>query len=105
MTMTVRDLKSLLEGVDEDAEVRIAHQPHWPFEYSIRQVVAVGTNDEDIEEIEDHLGSGELTAEEKEEARSEMDRLAQNNVQIVYIGEGSQIGYLPGAACEALGWR
>jgi hypothetical protein len=33
--VTVTDLMKELEGCDPDAEVRLAHQPTWPFEYAI----------------------------------------------------------------------
>ena len=33
--MLVRELIEMLEDCDEHAEVRLAHQPSWPFEYSI----------------------------------------------------------------------
>ncbi|MFP3549770.1 hypothetical protein SB861_03510 [Paraburkholderia sp. SIMBA_049] len=40
--MKVADLMEMLEGLPEDADVRIAQQPNWPFEYSIRDAVLVG---------------------------------------------------------------
>jgi hypothetical protein len=33
--VTVTDLIQHLEGCDPDAEVRLAQQPAWPFEYAI----------------------------------------------------------------------
>ena len=69
--MTVLELITLLEDMPDDAEVRIAVQPRYPFEKSIEQVVGV-----------------EVDGEAK-----------------VYIGEGSQIGYLPGEVSTELGWR
>lgn len=35
MTVTVGELMGWLEEMDEDAEVKLAHQPSWPFEYSV----------------------------------------------------------------------
>lgn len=103
--MTVQDLLDLLDGVDPDTEVRLAHQPSWPFEYSIGTVELVGANDAEIEEAENALARArDLTPEERETARAELDRLSADNQQIVYIAEGSQLGYLPGSATEALGW-
>ena len=72
--MTVQDLIDELEYLDPETEVRFASQPSWPFEYSIREVVVA-----DVEK----------RGEEK---------------QVAYLGEGRQIGYLPGAAKEELGW-
>ena len=33
--VTVTDLRQALEACDPDAEVRLASQPAWPFEYAI----------------------------------------------------------------------
>lgn len=81
--MTVRELIMELEDFPQDAEVRLACQPAWPFEYSISSVVSVHPKDTDEEEF---------TPEEDDEE------------SIIYIGEGSQIGYLPGQAANKLGW-
>jgi hypothetical protein len=40
MGITVSELKARLEGYEDDAEVRMAHQPHWPFELSIAGVIS-----------------------------------------------------------------
>lgn len=58
-----------------DAEVRLAMQPAWAFEYSIHQVTAV----------------------EEEKDTSDRDGDSDPDV-IVYISEGVQLGYLPGDA-------
>ena len=72
--MTVGELIQELKYMDEDATVRFASQPSWPFEYSINGVVQT---------IVDHKG------------------LAQD---IVYLEEGRQVGYLPKEAKDELGW-
>ncbi|MBX3045149.1 MAG: hypothetical protein KIT33_15370 [Candidatus Kapabacteria bacterium] len=36
--MTVAELIETLQDFDLDMEVRIAHQPNWPFEYSIESI-------------------------------------------------------------------
>jgi len=77
--MTVGELKEMIEGLDEDVEVRLAMQPSWPFEYSISSVELIDNNPEDSDE-------GELDA-------------------IVYLVEGTQLGYLPCNVCEEIGWR
>jgi hypothetical protein len=74
--MTVRQLIEELEFMNQDAEIRFASQPNWPFEYSIADIVSV-----DIE--------NRRTGEEEE---------------VVYLAEGRQIGYLPGEAKDELGW-
>ena len=79
--MTARDLIEELEYAisingDNDVEVRMAQQPKWAFEYSIDEAVTIEVDDEDTDEKE----------------------------KIVYLGEGSQIGYLNEDASRELGW-
>ena len=78
--MTVQELIEELRLMDQNAPVRFASQPSWPFEYSISGVVQtiVDTNI--------------ITP----------DGYKQKDV--VYLEEGRQIGYLPGEAREELGW-
>ena len=59
-----------------DVEVRTAQQPKWAFEYTIDTAVTIEVDDEDTDEKE----------------------------KIVYLGEGSQIGYLNEDASRELGW-
>ena len=79
--MTVRELIEELKLVDQDATVRFASQPSWPFEYSIYGVVQTTVNK-----------PGEYTAFE------------DGHEDVVYLEEGRQIGYLPSEAKEQLGW-
>jgi hypothetical protein len=72
--MTVRELIEELRLVDQDATVRFASQPSWPFEYSIYGVVQTTVNYND------------------------------NKRDMVYLEEGRQVGYLPSEAKEELGW-
>lgn len=74
----IESLQAMIENGEADAEteVRIAHQPSYPFELSIQGVEAA-----DLSEDPD------------------------NRNVIVYIAEGSQLGYLPGVVSNYLGWR
>jgi hypothetical protein len=78
--MTVNELIMLLEDMDGDTEVRLAIQPSWPFEYSVGSIVRCSPLE--YEEY-DREGDGE---------------------SVVYIGEGSQLGYLPLVVKDELGW-
>ncbi len=78
--MTVAELMEELEDVDPDAEVRLAMQPSWPFEYAIGRIAQV-------------------SAPEDESARKDEEP------QVVYLSEGNQLGYLPGYVSEDLGWK
>jgi len=64
----------------DDVEVRLAFQPHWPFEYSIDS------------------GPDILVVEVQNDAYERFDK-------IIYLPEGFQIGYLPDIAAKSLGWR
>ena len=73
--MTVRELIEELRLVDQDATIRFASQPSWPFEYSIYGVVQTTVKDNE-----------------------------DNERDMVYLEEGRQVGYLPKEAKEELGW-
>ena len=66
----------------EDVEVRTAQQPKWAFEYSIDEAVTVC-------EVEDEFDDDARTP--------------PKNV-IVYLSEGSQLGYLNENAAREMGW-
>ena len=69
----IEELKWAIENNNgEDIEVRMAQQPKWPFEYSINAAVTVNLNQESDEP----------------------------NKWVVYLEEGSQLGYLPTEASE-----
>lgn len=85
--MTVNELRKALEDFDGDLEVRLAFQPSWPFEYSIGRVTEADVNAADPAD-----GDPEEGVETEEE-------------NVVYIGEGSQLGYLPYGACNELDWK
>ena len=74
--MTVRQLIEELEFMNQDAEIRFASHPSWPFEYDIDDVISA--------EIENRR-----TGEAEE---------------VVYLAEGCQLGYLPSEAKNELMW-
>ena len=76
--MRISDLIETLQSIaddfpGEDPEVRLAMQPQWAFEYSVHSVTPVSLEDDQGEEV-----------------------------PVVYISEGEQLGYLPGAAQDAV---
>ena len=79
--MTVGKLIEELRLFDQEAQVRFASQPSWPFEYSINGVVQAVVDKSD---------------------KYTYDGYEQEDV--VYLEEGRQIGYLPSGAKEELGW-
>lgn len=86
--MIVEELMALLEEMDPEAEVRLASQPAWPFEWTISTVV----------EVEDSKIEGDQETGEEFWRETGAGR-------IVYIAEGQQLGYLPGYVSDQLGWR
>ena len=72
--MTVKELIEELRLFDQEAQVRFASQPSWPFEYSINGVVQTT--------VREH----------------------NNKYKAVYLEEGRQLGYLPTEASDELGW-
>lgn len=79
---TLRDvidrLQELAEEYGDGLPVRLAHQPNYPLEYTIGRDVETS-----------------IVALESRHA---------DDQNVVYIGEGSQVGYLSGRAARALGW-
>jgi hypothetical protein len=64
--MLVRQLIAELESCDPDCEVRLAIQPSWPFEHSIRSVVEVDLDDQRVVYIGEGRQLGYLPSEAKE---------------------------------------
>ncbi len=81
--MTVAELIQELEQMNPDAEVRIASQPEWPFEYSIEQIREIHQYDCNPSEP--------FPMDEDEES-------------IVYIAEGRQLAYLNSSVAANIGW-
>lgn len=74
--MTVGDLIAVLEEMPQEAEVFLAMQPSYPFEYDIADVVEIAPD---------------TTSKDFDPGR-------------VYLAEGRQTRYLPGDARDELGW-
>jgi hypothetical protein len=83
-TQLIEELEWAIErNGGDDVQVRMAQQPKWPFEYSIDTAVTIEM-DEDGEEVRNSvIGEKEV---------------------VVYLGEGSQLGYLNENASNELGW-
>jgi hypothetical protein len=86
--MNVGELRELLEGIDDNVEVRLATQPNYPLEFHLSESSCLCTPDVDDED---------LTEVEAKEAREDG--------QVFYLAEGQSLGYLSGFAAEQLGWR
>lgn len=79
MSLTAAELIEVLEGLDPATEIRLATQPSWPFEYSVRPY---------------------LVTEHDLDADADGDDLAG----VAWLVEGSQLRYLPGDVSRAA-WR
>ena len=87
----------LLEGLNPETEIRLATQPRWAFEWSIQRAEHLS-----YEDAEQQL------RDEADENEEDYDDSAMKDFPehgIVYIAEGSQIGYLDGKAAELLEWK
>ncbi len=90
--MTVGEMKRLLETLDDDLEVRIAHQPSWPLQYTVTDLVECPVFDEE------DLGDDE---------ENDTVVVPEGAPRIAYVVEGSQIyddPYLPYSVRAAIGW-
>ena len=72
--MTVSGLIEHLQNMDPEATVRLAIQPSWPFEHEVGRVVEAYDQDPDSDDAEN----------------------------VVFIGEGHQVGYLSGWARDEM---
>jgi DnaJ-class molecular chaperone len=107
--MNIRDLIDELESIaseaGDDTEVRLAQQPRWAFEYSI-QKIELADMDKGTCEVCDGSGTDDdgENCDNCDGTGFYQDDLDLAGKKIVYIAEGNQIGYLPKAAADALGW-
>ncbi len=65
--MTVGELIEELKYMEQDATVRFASQPSWPFEYSINGVVQTTVKDQDTVYLEEGRQIGYLPKEAADE--------------------------------------
>jgi hypothetical protein len=90
--MTIRDLISELEMaaecVGDMTEVRLATAPNWSMEWTLGVATVDPSEEPDYDESDEE--STEIPSEEQ--------------TPVVYITEGTWIGYLPGVAARQIGW-
>lgn len=92
--MTVEELLNELSELPRCAEVRIASQPNWPFEYSIQGIYMVELGDSNDDE--ESAPNPNVSSSDEDEASDEPI--------LIFLAEGSQLGYLPRNARRAIGW-
>lgn len=103
--MTISELIQELQYAEEiagsEAEIRFAAQPSWPFEYSINRNIITMTK-----EMREEKQSAEMREEgiTEEEINAWLVDNNQTDENIVYLAEGSQLGYLPGDIKQEFGW-
>ena len=98
LTETASSLNPDLEDIigselEVDPEIRIAMQPTWPMESHVAHAKFVSSNAADIADIEQVLANETLTESERGEAEEELTRLRAETETLIYIVEGSHIGY------------
>jgi len=109
--MNVAQLKSILEDLDDDTEVRFGFQPSWPLQSHISMTtVLTDPNQDEIDEIEDHLNQNgpDMDDDEKDEARAQINEIrSKDSSPILYLLEGGQCDdspYLPSNVQSEAGW-
>jgi len=111
--MKIKDLIEQLEEIAElnpNAEVRYASQPSYPFENSIREVLSwdketmIDVEMENIQQAIEEEGAEPMSYEDTRALARENIEHGGDCTPVVYLAEGSQIGYLPEGPKEALGW-
>lgn len=105
MTLTelLEQLQALADQHDPDiVEVKIAHQPSWPLEFAIAEVVI---RDPDAEFLEDYGHNPPEDPEEAAEWKAERERVA-SQPKTIYLAESQYNGngYLAGGVAAQLGW-
>lgn len=97
----IEHLSMLAEGLDfDEVEVKLAHQPGYPFELSIGEPVLLDPLAEWEEE-------NALTCSDDPDYEEWLaDRaIAEGKPKTIFIPEGSHQGYLCGRVAKLLGWR
>jgi hypothetical protein len=104
--MTVAELIAELQGMNPDAEVRLAHQPQWPFEHEAATVAEVPAFTE-CAVCSSPVEGDDAVCQECAEEHDPKDLPTEPGAEhagFVYIADGSQIGYLPTEAARVIGW-
>lgn len=120
--MKVGELLEVLGDQNPDLEVRLAQQPSWAMEAEVGHVVSVQIGGPDLGDrvtYEDDEGAertGTVTDSSPDAVLVVDDSGKERPVpfyqligylelaDVVYIGEGTQLGYLPGVVARELGW-
>ena len=103
--MTINELIEELEYMKEmcseggNTEIRFAAQPSWPFEYSVSSVLAMTQTLREQTLRAEMLEEG-YSGEEINENLCDLDI----SPDVVYLVEGSQLGYLPSDVKNECGW-
>ena len=105
MSLTVGELKELLEGIDDDVEVRLAHQPSWPLEYAAETVEEVTLYEVACCPRCGVEGAVLLSGDAEHDECETPEWVPEETGSVLYVAEGSQLGYLPGEVSRRLGWR
>jgi len=91
----IESLVNLAATGNGDAEIRLAHQPHYPHQYKLHGIKLVNLHEEEIMEIRDflHHADPDADADAIVEAQEQLEKLQKKNTHVVYFTEGSHVGY------------
>ena len=106
--MNVSELIELLEDMPEDAEVRIAHQPSWPFQLDIGEVIGCDLS-KPCADDRACTDCGDTDCGDPDCNPEINDDDGESNVVVYIVEAGQHRGesgpYLPGIVAEELGWK
>lgn len=125
--MNVYELKRALSHLDDDTEVRLACQPNWPFEYSVGEAIVTepgeqyyimlvtptsGTMCDWADEpgwyvTVDGADSPEPVQgplPDEQACERWIEEQVGDKKPVLYLAEGTQLGYLDGEGRRALSW-
>jgi hypothetical protein len=88
---------SIIDNDGEDMEVQMVYQQNWPLCSKIHNVKVMNEDakslKEDKENVLEEFKAGHMSHEEYNNAVAELDRMLKDKPNIVYIVEGSHVGY------------
>lgn len=101
--MNIEQLVEHLQGLIDsgealpETEVRIAHQPSYPLQATLAGVANFSAAEEEMNETEEALASGELEGDDRTEALALLDELREraDDDRIIYLVARESTDYAP----------
>jgi hypothetical protein len=101
---TVGDLVAALSDYDPETPIRWAAQPRWAMAYTIGPIACTLETDAGDDRSHHTSLGDDADGHTADGTANDSGDDTDNDGPVVWLGEGQQIGYLPGVAAAALGW-